>query len=310
MVGFWNLEIAAVFVLLYCVAVIIYRLFLSPLSKFPGPKLAAATLWYEFYYEVVKEGQFMFKIQELHKQYGPIVRINPFELHVDDPDGDFYHVVFSGTAVRNKNPYEIAQFGTNDTGFGTVDHYLHRKRRHALNPFFSTASIDRLEPIMQTMIEKLCTRIDEAQKSRTPLNMRLVYLCYTTDFITTYALNSSWNHLDSPDFSPLWCRTIKETGAMSKWTKQFPFLYGFLTSMPDWLVGRLNPGMVLVLDMQRKIKSMVQDINDAKVHGEDVSLNGGPRTIFQTYVLSSPLNTGNSLLCPHDYVETWRNKLC
>lgn len=64
------MAVVAVLGLLYYVAVIISRLYLSPLSKFPGPKLAAATLWYEFYYEVVKEGQFMFKIQELHKQYG------------------------------------------------------------------------------------------------------------------------------------------------------------------------------------------------------------------------------------------------
>jgi hypothetical protein len=111
------------------------------------------------------------------------------------------------------------------------------------------ASIDRLEPIMRTMIEKLCARIDEAKKSGTPLNMRLVYLWFTTDFITVYALNNSWNHLDSPDFSPLWRQTIKETGTMSKWTKQFPFLFNVLTSMPDWLVEKLNPGMILVLDM-------------------------------------------------------------
>jgi len=44
-------------------------------------------------------------------------------LHINDPDGDFYHVVFSGTAVRDKNPYEIAQFGTSDTGFGTSNSY-------------------------------------------------------------------------------------------------------------------------------------------------------------------------------------------
>ena len=56
--------------LLYGVSLVIYRLALHPLSKFPGPKLAAATLWYEFYYEVVKKGQLTFKIREWHQQYG------------------------------------------------------------------------------------------------------------------------------------------------------------------------------------------------------------------------------------------------
>lgn len=56
--------------LLYLVALAVYRLYLSPLAKFPGPKLAALTQWYEFYFEVVKSGQFTFHIQDLHKKYG------------------------------------------------------------------------------------------------------------------------------------------------------------------------------------------------------------------------------------------------
>ena len=47
-----------------------YRLFLSPIAHIPGPKLAAVTFWYEFFYEVIRPGQFVFKIKELHKQYG------------------------------------------------------------------------------------------------------------------------------------------------------------------------------------------------------------------------------------------------
>jgi hypothetical protein len=54
----------------YIVGLALYRLYFSPIAKFPGPKLAALSRWYEFYYEVVRKGQFTFRIQELHKQYG------------------------------------------------------------------------------------------------------------------------------------------------------------------------------------------------------------------------------------------------
>ncbi len=54
----------------YMVALLLHRLYFGPLAKFPGPKLAAATLWYEYYYNVVKRGRYTWKIIELHKQYG------------------------------------------------------------------------------------------------------------------------------------------------------------------------------------------------------------------------------------------------
>ena len=48
----------------------VWRLFLSPLACIPGPKLAALTWWYEFYYDVIQPGRYVFKIQEVHKRYG------------------------------------------------------------------------------------------------------------------------------------------------------------------------------------------------------------------------------------------------
>ena len=56
--------------LLYYFCTAIYRLYLSPIAKFPGPKLAALTLWYEFYHDVIRGGQYGRKIADLHDEYG------------------------------------------------------------------------------------------------------------------------------------------------------------------------------------------------------------------------------------------------
>ncbi|KAF2836665.1 hypothetical protein M501DRAFT_901991, partial [Patellaria atrata CBS 101060] len=72
--------------LLYVIIGGIYRLFFSPIAHFPGPRLAALTYWYEFYYDVACQGRYSWKILELHEKYGPVIRINPEELHISDPD--------------------------------------------------------------------------------------------------------------------------------------------------------------------------------------------------------------------------------
>jgi len=61
---------AVVAYLVYLAGLVCYRLYFHPLAKFPGPTYAAISRWHEFYYEVVKKGQFTFKVQELHKKYG------------------------------------------------------------------------------------------------------------------------------------------------------------------------------------------------------------------------------------------------
>lgn len=54
----------------YLACLYLYRIFLHPLAQFPGPKLAAASRWYEFYYDVVLQGQYTFHVQKLHQKYG------------------------------------------------------------------------------------------------------------------------------------------------------------------------------------------------------------------------------------------------
>ena len=55
----------------YAIVLGVYRLWFHPLAKFPGPRTAALTFCYEFFYEVFPyQGRYMWKIKELHEQYG------------------------------------------------------------------------------------------------------------------------------------------------------------------------------------------------------------------------------------------------
>jgi hypothetical protein len=67
-----RLSILLVFAvyLIYLITVSLQRLYFSPLAKFPGPKLAALTEFYEQYYNIWLDGQFTFHINKLHDKYG------------------------------------------------------------------------------------------------------------------------------------------------------------------------------------------------------------------------------------------------
>ncbi|CZR53191.1 uncharacterized protein PAC_03069 [Phialocephala subalpina] len=93
-------------------------------------------------------------------------------------------VVFSNSGIRDKHAFYTGQFGNPKTAFGAVSHSIHRKRRQVLNPFFSKASIMRLMRVISSMIEKLCSGIDVVRGTSQTLNMRLVYMCFTTDVVT------------------------------------------------------------------------------------------------------------------------------
>ena len=81
-------------ILFYTGIKVTYRLYFSPLAGFPGPRLAAATSLYEFYFGILKGGQFMWEIQRLHQKYGPVIHINPSEIHIQDPS--FYETIYAG----------------------------------------------------------------------------------------------------------------------------------------------------------------------------------------------------------------------
>ena len=77
-VGVRPVLVAALSAFIYLAGVLIYRLFFSPLSKIPGPKLTAVTQLWVMYHEF--KGDRTVEIDKLHSQYGPVVRVSPSEV--------------------------------------------------------------------------------------------------------------------------------------------------------------------------------------------------------------------------------------
>ncbi|KFH45114.1 Trichodiene oxygenase-like protein [Hapsidospora chrysogenum ATCC 11550] len=87
------IEIAAAVLVSVLVLKCFYNLYLHPLSGIPGPKLAALGGYYEFWYDVVLDGQYLWEIEKMHNKYGPIVRINSREIHIRDPE--YYSTIYA-----------------------------------------------------------------------------------------------------------------------------------------------------------------------------------------------------------------------
>ena len=123
-------------------------------------------------------GQYIWKIRDLHEQYGPILRINPEEVHIQD--ATFYDQVYTGaTRKRDKWTFFTNQSGLPQAAFATPDHNLHRMRRAALNPYFSKAKVRSLQPRIESGLKNLMGRFQEFQKSGEPMTVSLAYAALT-----------------------------------------------------------------------------------------------------------------------------------
>ncbi|KAH8660697.1 oxoglutarate/iron-dependent oxygenase [Tricladium varicosporioides] len=261
---------ALAFSAIYLLLLSIYRLFFHPLAKFPGPKFAALTVWYEFYYDGLKRGQYGFEIGKMHERYGPIVRISPDELHVNDPA--FIDTLYAGGGKRrDKYEYFTSQFGIPKSVFATVSHDLHRLRRGALNRYFSKASVTKLEPTINQVVQKLCAQIEKHAGSGNAVTLSSAFSCMTTDVVTEYAFARSYDFLstDSPGFETNLHEAILAGSEIGLFVKQFPWMLRILQALPPVVVGKLNPTMKSYLTFQKDIKAQIQEVKQSLNQGSE-----------------------------------------
>ena len=167
-----NVLLLVVGSLSYCVLVVIYRLTFHPLARFPGPKIAAATRLYEFHYDSTLHGRYWTKIAEMHEKYGPIVRINPHEVHISDPE--FYYKIYNFDSNLDKDPLFVRELALGKNVQTTVPFALHRRRRAAFGQFFSRMQTTKLEGLIHVFVEKMCKVMEECKGTGKAVSMKWV----------------------------------------------------------------------------------------------------------------------------------------
>ncbi|PQE18724.1 cytochrome P450 protein [Rutstroemia sp. NJR-2017a BBW] len=265
-----NIWTAILAIVGYSVSLVIYRLYFSPLAGFPGPKLTAATEWYEIYYNVVKGGKFFRKIPEWHEKYGPIVRINPTELHISDPE--YYETIYT-TDRRDKLLLHSSLPTVPLSGQSTIDHFLHRRRRAALNPFFSKPQIQKFLPFIQSRVDILVNRLNTEYKGTDKiLNLGDLFSCYTTDVVMEYCFGNHYNYCESENFTSNFMVAVAELLDTVHWTMAFPFLATVMNAtltLPHWVLMKIVPErttsiLVWLEDLRVELRKVMMETKDAK----------------------------------------------
>ncbi|KAI0538368.1 trichodiene oxygenase [Xylaria digitata] len=271
----------SVVLIIYLAGIAFYRLTLHPLAGFPGPKLAAITRWYEGYYDIILNGQYTFKIKELHDKYGPVIRISPYELHVNDPA--FLNTLYNHDVMKKYAWTYDAHTAKGSTAF-TVDHNLHKARRQPLNAFFSKAKVASRQDMIQMYADKLCGRI--SQYIGTTFDLGAASLAFTQDVANDFIMSRSYGSLDREDLDVSMLVFLQGVGKVWRLNKYLRWYGHLLKALPLGLLSKVasDPIRVFFLRLQEQYQDTKYLINLATSNDEITY----PRTIINE-ILESKL---------------------
>ncbi|KAL8947878.1 MAG: hypothetical protein Q9222_005893 [Ikaeria aurantiellina] len=225
----------------------------------------------------------------MHEQYGPIVRINPDELHVED--AGWYEVLYAGApARRDKWPPAAKMAGNDLAGFGTVDHHLHGKRRAALSPLFSSRAIASADDVLHSQIDILSSKFVKTHQSQEVIELRRTFVGFTTDTIHEYALGEPMGFQKDEEKLAEWNETLDAVSKMTPIVKQFPWMMNVGRKVPLGWIRWVKPEMAGVLQIHKDMYTRADRYLAEEGKSEEKPMSGATRVrdwIFRCILESS-----------------------
>ncbi len=168
-------------------------------------------------------------------------------------DPEFYDVLFAGAqSKRDKPPTWSHAFGISNSTFGTISHNAHRLRRNAIAPSFSTARIQKLEPLIQENIDRLISVFRRYQKKAEAVSLRAAMGALTSDIISEYCFGFNDNYIEAPGFNVMILEANDTLTGLLHITVQAQWLPPLLDRLPERLVeAAFGEGLAMFNELKR-----------------------------------------------------------
>lgn len=203
-----SIALAGVLVgVLYVVGKAIYNVYFHPLSRYPGPKLWAAT---RIPYGLEILGGHPHKtLVKLHEEYGDVIRVAPDELSFRHDDG-FKELMGHRKGGRGEHGKDKPFFGEQAHALLASDREDHARQRRILAHGFSAQSMAAQQPLIKEYVDLLMQRLHEHSEGGTkPLDMVAWYNWTTFDIIGDLTFGEPFGCLRESAYHP-WVHLLFE----------------------------------------------------------------------------------------------------
>jgi tryprostatin B 6-hydroxylase len=222
-----STQVAICYLIGLYVSLLVYRAFFHPLNRFPGPfgnKLG--NLWFS---TKLGNADAYKKVLNLHKKYGPFVRVGSSDLSIIHPKA--VNVIYGkGTkcgrsAFYNGDPLPSL--------ISCRDRIAHDRRRRVWSPAFSDKALRGYAQRIKVYDDQLISRLNAASSSGSPMNVSKWFNYYSFDVMGDLAFGKPFDMLKNDQEH--WAIGLMNTG-LEALAFLFPiWLFRVLISIPTLL---------------------------------------------------------------------------
>lgn len=206
---------------------------------------------------------------------GPIIRINPREVHIADPS--YYQQIYtSGTRKVEKDPSTVAGFSVPSSVAATVDHFHHRSRRGYINPYFSKRAIVALEPDIHERISALSGRLRQSMLEGGHISLDRSISAMTADIILKRFYGQHYDYVNEPNFEFPIRDGFAGVSVIFHIARFAPAAIQFLRKLPIPVIRCILPKvanfLLLELDISEKMDAILNSEKKTEENSKSVIL--------------------------------------